>query len=1522
MLWLNYIQVVGSWGENVTLPAVDFDGDWLKNRVDYPSDQPEKAMPMRRITTIQNGLGGEIHVHYGHASAAATCPNDGSTSTWESGKHWDTNTQECFRVDYKPDGATALTHGVFHKYVVTSVDQVDTIGGSPTQTTTYDYLGDPAWHYDDDLATPSDWQEWGDWRGYATVRATTGAGAAATVDETTYFRGMDGDHLMSGTRSVSVTDYDGNTYPDNHALAGYTLQTRHYQLGAGGARTELSSERYTYWDSGVLADGPGLHNAHMIRTEATYGRQRRADGSWRQTGSKQDGFNAANGGLPTREQTWGEIGDATDNTCTELTYAQNTTDWRWMLNYPETVELHSGDADAQSNQCPGPVVARAVTLYDGAAAPGSADKPIDGNPTELRKYWNDTSYSTEKKTYDAYGRVVTDVDPLGHTTTTSYSPAAGWPVDGTVTTNPLGQATTTYTSRAFGVTVRSTDPNRLVTSTDYDGAGRLRRVWLPTEPKPNGPEVPPPAGAVPSYEFTYHTTTGSSAANSQPAEPTVVTSRQLQTLQGGSQTWLTSYTYLDGFGRTREVQQPSPSGSGRTVTVTTYDDNGRVRGTSAPFYNSTAPGDDPTLLLNPAREAIPSWTEQSYDGLGRQTDQALYGNGQLQWETKTANYGDGNVVTPPRGAPTAYWNDGYDRPAKVQENFPAGADVPPAGLPTTSYAYTPRGDLGQITDPAGNVTRYGYDWLGRRVSSQDPDAGAATTAYDAGGDVTSTVDATGRKLSYSYDALNRRRTQWAGDIGGAKLAEWTYDTLAGAAGQPVATIRYVGGAAYRSEVTSYDPRYRVTGRKVTVPAQENGLAGTYQYGYGYDRADHQISTSYPAAGDLPAETVTTGYSATGQPVTLGLPGYIYVSATAYSGSGQLRDRSYGAAGGVRRSYGYEDTGARRLTSVQTTVGDVRAQFDAYGYDDSSNVTSITDQALPSPQRQCFYYDGLQRLTAAWTTAGACSAGSSGADRTGPDPYQLGYAYDPVGDITSVTSDGAARTYRYPAPGPTAVRPHAATAAGADSYGYDAAGRMTSRTVAGTPATLAWDETGALASVTTGPPGAATTTSFLYDADGSRMIRRDPGSVTLYLEGQELQLAGGVVTAKRYYTAAGATVAVRDRSGVTWLGADQQNSTQVAVDATSDAVSRQRYLPYGSHRDGRDDITVTDRGFVGRTEDAGTGLDLLDARYYDPSLGRFISPDPTYDEDSPQSLNPYGYGEDNPVSQSDPSGMGCVVQAFFCTPDKPKHHSGGGGGGSSCLVQAFFCGGGVSQPTPNPVSCLTQAFFCSSQSEWLVQPAYRKASPDAQRMLVATFRKQGYQGSDSLTNGDLLNWAKESEDGWDVYCQNSLDMSVDTCKNDPFSGNPDIYEDPVTASVHGCLVIICGEYRSQGTHSEVAVGSEIDVLAPAMGDGVGMFGLRDAYRGRHRKPTTLLRNGGKRAKAGVRMGVGGGADFGLATAKADDREGMLQFCFHLGLGGCVGMGDRKSGGQFYEVDGGLGLGGTVGETYPVWESGGE
>jgi RHS repeat-associated protein len=84
--------------------------------------------------------------------------------------------------------------------------------------------------------------------------------------------------------------------------------------------------------------------------------------------------------------------------------------------------------------------------------------------------------------------------------------------------------------------------------------------------------------------------------------------------------------------------------------------------------------------------------------------------------------------------------------------------------------------------------------------------------------------------------------------------------------------------------------------------------------------------------------------------------------------------------------------------------------------------------------------------------------------------------------------------------------------------------------------------------------------------------------------------------------------------------------------------------------------------TGKERDTESGLDYFGARYYGSSMGRFMSPDPSglmyADITNPQSFNLYSYAQNNPLINTDPSGMECVWDdGSFDSADDPDTGSG-------------------------------------------------------------------------------------------------------------------------------------------------------------------------------------------------------------------------------------------------------------------------
>jgi RHS repeat-associated protein len=83
------------------------------------------------------------------------------------------------------------------------------------------------------------------------------------------------------------------------------------------------------------------------------------------------------------------------------------------------------------------------------------------------------------------------------------------------------------------------------------------------------------------------------------------------------------------------------------------------------------------------------------------------------------------------------------------------------------------------------------------------------------------------------------------------------------------------------------------------------------------------------------------------------------------------------------------------------------------------------------------------------------------------------------------------------------------------------------------------------------------------------------------------------------------------------------------------VLTQTFTPYGNRIQAN--ATREELGYIGERHDAETGLMYLNARYYDPAVGRFISPD-WFDPTAPGvGVNRYSYALNDPINFSDPNG---------------------------------------------------------------------------------------------------------------------------------------------------------------------------------------------------------------------------------------------------------------------------------------------
>ncbi|MCX4749823.1 polymorphic toxin-type HINT domain-containing protein [Kitasatospora sp. NBC_01287] len=1307
-LWLSSIQRTGSDGQPAqTLPAVSFAARELPNRVDglVPA---EPVFNRPRIQQITTETGGQINVVYSQPQCSRvnnTMPasEDGNTMACLP-VHW--YLPGSSSTDPVHDWFNKFTvTDVTEQDAVTGSLVKDThytyAGGAA-------WHRDDAEFTDPKTRT---WDGFRGYQSVTTTTGSGFTGEAPRTQQTvTYLRGMDGDVKADGSEpGVSVPDPLGGSVTDSDWLAGTELATQEYDQAGGqvvamsGSTSNGQQTTATHQQSGGM---PPLVARYPASQLTSVSKEKLSNGSWR-TSTTVAGSDPAHGNRETQVDDKGDGTAATPEICTTDSYATSAADpmLLTLLSEKKSVTGPCGTTATSAN-----TQSDVRSIYDGQPF-GQAGALAETTSSELLDHYdgsgNPVFANSARATFDLYGRPatvsegdgstygasgsrLTGPDPAAPaaTSATSYTPATGALPTRVTLTGPMGAswATTVDQDPGRGLPLVSTDANGHATTEQYDGLGRLAAVWLPQQA----------TGKNPNFKYSY-------AINGLTG-PSVVTS---QTLNEDSTYSYTNQLY-DGLGRLRQTQATSPTAaSGRLISDVGYDSHGWEVKEAGPYYEKTS-FPNSTIFL-PQDSQVPSETWLTYDGRGQVVNSAFMSYAQLQWSTSTAYPGaDRTDTTPPAGgSATSTFTDARGNTTALWQ-YHGGTPTGNAGdADVTSYTYTPSGQAATRTDAAGNTWSYGYDLMGRQTSQSDPDTGTSRTYYDVNSRIDHTVDAKGNTLAYTYDILGRKTAMYSGSVAPAnELASWSYDTLA--KGKPTGSTRYVGGAggaAYSQALTGYDAAYRPQGSTVTIPAVEGALAGTYTTGYGYNNIlgtlDH---TDLPAMGGLPAETVSNVYDTSGN-LQNSWGNDTLVHDVQYDAFGDPVRTTLGDYGTQVVSTQVYDaaTGSVLSSFLDRQAGTSSVDQTNYTYDPSGQITSATDlQNASARDTQCYTYDYLGRLSQAWTDTGSVTtkptgvwtdtsgtsyakgnpasvpgiggcanangpATSAGTPSVGgPAPYWQSYGYDSTGnrtqlvqhDVSGNTANDVTTTQVFGTPGQPNTGsggPHALLSSTATSpsggtkkttFQYDLLGNTTAITDTSGTTTLGWTGEDQLASVArTSQQGG---TSYLYDADGNQLIRRDPGKTTLELGMDELTLdtASQSLSDVRYYPSPGGLTITRVTAAtgggtLVYQAADPHGTNGVQIDTSSaQTVTRRPLDPFGNPRGTQPSpgSWSGDKGFVGGIQDTATGLTNLGDREYDPVHGRFLNPDPLLAATSPQQWNGYAYSGNDPVDSSDPTGL--------------------------------------------------------------------------------------------------------------------------------------------------------------------------------------------------------------------------------------------------------------------------------------------
>ena len=619
---------------------------------------------------------------------------------------------------------------------------------------------------------------------------------------------------------------------------------------------------------------------------------------------------------------------------------------------------------------------------------------------------------------------------------------------------------------------------------------------------------------------------------------------------------------------------------GKPWTKTYYDALGRTVAASSPNIDGTEPR-----------------SEKSFDSYGRLYRESLpfIGYTPSLWKTYQYDYYDRpSTITAATGDITSYsygvrsvttTQNGISKTKTVDTQGNTIQSVDPAG--TITYVLRPDGQPSSIVAPGNVTTTFAYDNIGRQTSILDPSAGTQSYSFDIDGNLGSETNANNQVISYSYDSINRLAQKIQPEF----TTTYNYNTDG--------LIASVVSTNSTSKIYTYDDFLRLYKEKETMT--NRWLERTYTLSGGY-----LISTKYASQS---ATIVTENYY-----YTLGHLSEVKLNGTtsiwklnAVNAFGQPTSATTGS---FNRTYGYDNVGF----PTSRTAGSF--QNFSYVFDVAKgNLTSRTDN-IRGIQEQ-FTYDNLDRLS-----------GFSGNTAQ----------YNNLGNLLE-KSDVGTLTY-----GNTNA-PYQVTAASTINSSIP----MRNRTVT-------YNSSKRPASITEGEYSA---TNFIYNANDERMrfTMRINGINTWYRcymsDCYEVDLKTGGNKEKLYlngdyYTSSAVYVKEGTASWqLYYICRDHLGSITHITSSTGAVVQELSYDAWGRLRDPSTQVVYTPgnepelflgRGYEGHEHLTQFGLINMNARLYDPVVGRFLSPDPyVQSPDFSQNFNRYSYCLNNPLKYSDPSG---------------------------------------------------------------------------------------------------------------------------------------------------------------------------------------------------------------------------------------------------------------------------------------------
>ena len=852
------------------------------------------------------------------------------------------------------------------------------------------------------------------------------------------------------------------------------------------------------------------------------------------------------------------------------------------------------------------------------------------NVTVTRDYGTGSTPATTVAEYDLLSRKTAEYAPnysadKSHGSLTTYYPDGNKKSE----TDAEGNVTS-YVYDAYGQVIKKTNPDGTMNLTAYDGLQREKATYFLGSENGTKQILTKTSYEFAGYNFDIYSALDTSASHSCKGLKTTKTTYITENKQVISETLtdIKEHTiYEKTNGETKRTSAYYANGQLARQTdalgnITKYEYGylNKVTKTYTPFntksngsvnYSVTENQYDKNGNVTLAKQTVQkqdsdtvkySVTENQYNAQGLLT--------QVTLSDGTSN-GEKNI--------TKYFYNNAGIQTKMYTGLNSTND---SDYMTTNYEYDAWGHLVRTTDSTGyNSGATTYDLNGNALTVTDANGNVTTNTYDALNRVltANTICSDTSKnvsKSYVYDNMGRVRSKTANGV----QTSYQYDIF-GRVYQELSPKSFKG--YFYEGVSQY-------AKEQLVGINHQTMYSSTQYEYDAEMRIAQVKES----GNL---TATYTYDANGNKVSETL------------------------ANGVVSTYSYN--GCNKVTKLVTKSGNSDISSYEYSYYlDGSDACKVRNEN-GTIETTSYDYDGLKRLTKEFISNGKTAdtysyeyddyGNRSKMVANGSEEYETVYDYTVNGKYTALLqkeiktveetsnttiSDGLAIS-------PTDLITSTAADAKTEetAYSYDANGNQITKTAEGKTETNTYDGLNQLIGFTDGE----TTASYKYNADGLRTSKTVDGKTINHIWDGNKQIVVDMddsdwYSAEVYVRGTNLLAKFSKQSGN--VKTDYQYYTQNAhgdvvnlTDSTGAITKSYKYDAFGVEQN-VDDADNNAFRYCGEYYDSESGTIYLRARYYDPTIGRFISRDSVTGENTdPLSLNLYTYCHNNPIIGTDPSG---------------------------------------------------------------------------------------------------------------------------------------------------------------------------------------------------------------------------------------------------------------------------------------------